>query len=436
MPAAAPVPSHSAAPRAAERRAPVHWRGLVRRLLALTWLLTAGVAAAQNPREAEKRLEKVRNELKSVAEERRQLEGKRGDAARQLREADEKVAVTGRSLAQTQQALQRHQQTLAELERKRDGLRSGLTRQRAELAQLLRAAYAIGGNAPLKLLLAQDRVADANRLLAYHRYLQRERAQRIATLTHELQALEQVQRELVEQKQQLSEAQRRQQEQAQALQRDRKQRASVVSELDQRYQDRSEREKALGQDAKALETLLANLRAAAARAEAERRAAARREAAEQAAQAKAAAKAGRGGGKIPPKVVASAPPLKVGGLGWPLSGDLIARYGGRLPDGRTSSGVLIAAPAGSTVTAVADGTVVFSDWMTGYGMILIVDHGNGYMSLYAHNDTLLRDAGAKVKRGDAVAKVGNSGGQGRPALYFELRRNGQPVDPSSWLQRR
>ncbi|MEL4893745.1 peptidoglycan DD-metalloendopeptidase family protein [Xanthomonas protegens] len=408
----------------------------MRSLLALTWLLTAGVAAAQNPREAEKRLEKVRSELKSVAEERRQLEGKRGDAARQLREADEKVAVTGRSLAQTQQALQRHQQTLAELERKRDGLRSGLTRQRAELAQLLRAAYAIGGNAPLKLLLAQDRVADANRLLAYHRYLQRERAQRIATLTHELQALEQVQREVVEQKQQLSEAQRRQQEQAQALQRDRKQRASVVSELDQRYQDRSEREKALGQDAKALETLLANLRAAAARAEAERRAAARREAAEQAAQAKAAAKAGRGGGKIPPKVVASAPPLKVGGLGWPLSGDLIARYGGRLPDGRTSSGVLIAAPAGSTVTAVADGTVVFSDWMTGYGMILIVDHGNGYMSLYAHNDTLLRDAGAKVKRGDAVAKVGNSGGQGRPALYFELRRNGQPVDPSSWLQRR
>lgn len=391
---------------------------------------------AQNPREAEKRLEKVRGELKSVAEERRQLEGKRGDAARQLRDADEKVAATGRSLAQTQQALQRHQQTLAELERKRDGLRSGLTRQRAELAQLLRAAYAIGGNAPLKLLLAQDRVADANRLLAYHRYLQRERAQRIATLTHELQALEQVQREVVEQKQQLSEAQRRQQEQAQALQRDRKQRASVVSELDQRYQDRSEREKALGQDAKALETLLANLRAAAARAEAERRAAAKREAAEQAAQAKAAAKSGRGGGKVPPKVVASAPPLKVGGLGWPLSGDLIARYGGRLPDGRTSSGVLIAAPAGSTVTAVADGTVVFSDWMTGYGMILIVDHGNGYMSLYAHNDTLLRDAGAKVKRGDAVAKVGNSGGQGRPALYFELRRNGQPVDPSSWLQRR
>ncbi|WP_429001868.1 murein hydrolase activator EnvC family protein [Xanthomonas sp.] len=405
---------------------------------AALWLLAAALASAQNPREAERKLQKVRGELNSIAAERRELEGRRGDAARKLREADEKVALTGRTLAQTQQALRRHQQTLAELERKRDGLRSGLGRQRAELAQLLRAAYAIGGNAPLKLLLAQDRVADANRLLAYHRYLQRERTQRIAALTHELEALEQVQKDVIAQQQQLSQAQREQQEQAAALVRDRKQRASVMSELEQRYRDRSEREKALGEDAKALETLLANLRVAAARAEAERRAAAKRAAAEQAAQAKAAAKnpGTRGGSRTPPKVVASAPALKVGGLGWPLSGDLLARYGGRLPDGRTSSGVLIGAAAGSTITAVADGTVVFSDWMTGYGMILIVDHGNGYMSLYAHNDALLRDAGDQVKRGDAVAKVGNSGGQGRPALYFELRRNGQPVDPSSWLQRR
>ena len=102
------------------------------------------------------------------------------------------------------------------------------------------------------------------------------------------------------------------------------------------------------------------------------------------------------------------------------------------PDGSFTT---VSAAAGSTVTAVADGTVVFSDWMTGYGMILIVDHGNGYMSLYAHNDALLRDAGARVRRGEAVARVGNSGGQGVAALYFELRRNGQPVDPSSWLQR-
>ena len=192
--------------------------------------------------------------------------------------------------------------------------------------------------------------------------------------------------------------------------------------------------------ARSLERLLANLRAAAARAEAERRAAARRAAAEAAAAKKRENAAGTGRStrdSAPARpVVASAPPLKVGGLGWPVSGSLLARYGGRMPDGRTSTGVLIGAAAGTPVTAVADGTVVFSEWMTGYGLILILDHGNGYMSLYAHNDSLLKDSGDRVKRGDAVARVGTSGGQGQAALYFELRRNGQPVDPSSWLQRR
>lgn len=414
----------------------------LRALLLAVAVLGASPLAAQSSREAERKLQKLRSELKGVAQERRNLEGQRGQASRQLREADEKVARTGRVLAQTETALQRETRAMNELQAKRDALQAGLEQQRSELASLLRAAYRIGNNAPLKLLLSQDRVADANRSLAYHRYLQRERAQRIQSLTADLTELQRVETEIVERRKALEGTRQQQKQQVATLADDRRERAATVATLDERYKDRSEREKALGQDAKALETLLANLRAAAARAEAERRAAARRAAAEKAAADKADRAAAASGTRPPPRAtktppaVASAPPPKVGGLGWPLSGNLLARYGGKLPDGRTSSGVLIGAPAGSTITAVADGTVVFSDWMTGYGMILIVDHGNGYMSLYAHNDTLLRDAGATVKKGEAVAKVGNSGGQGVTALYFELRRNGQPVDPGSWLQRR
>ncbi|KGM22603.1 murein hydrolase activator EnvC family protein [Stenotrophomonas maltophilia] len=396
--------------------------------------------AAQTTRETERKLQKLRSELKGVAQERRQIEGQRGQASQQLREADEKVARTGRALAQTETALREQGHALAEAEQRRSTLQANLAQQHRELAGLLRAAYQLGNHAPLKLLLSQDTVADANRALAYHRYLQRERAQRITTLTADLKELEALQAQIAERKQKLQGAQQDQKQQAAALEADRRDRAKTVASLDERFKDQREKEQALGQDAKALETLLANLRAAAARAEAERRAAARRAAAEKAAAERAARQAAAQGRpppptKVPP-AVASAPAPKVGGLGWPLSGNLLARYGGKLPDGRTSSGVLIGAPAGSTVTAVADGTVVFSDWMTGYGMILIVDHGNGYMSLYAHNDTLLKDAGARVSRGDAVAKVGNSGGQGVTALYFELRRGGQPVNPDSWLQRR
>ncbi|NIK40869.1 septal ring factor EnvC (AmiA/AmiB activator) [Xanthomonas arboricola] len=400
-------------------------------------LLGSTGAGAQSQREAERKLQQLREELKTISADRRALEGKRGNAAQQLRQADEKVARTSRALSETESAMREQEQHLGKLQQGRAQLQRGLQNQRVQLAALLRAADQVGRNAPLKVLLSQDTVGDATRMLADHRYVQNARAQRIQALTTQLDALAKVEQDIASRRQALDAARAQQKAQAALLQKDRSQQAATVAQLDDRYKQRAEREKALGQDARSLEQLLANLRAAAAKAEAERRAAAKRAAAEAAAQAK------RGNterperpGKTPPKVIASAPAPKVGGLSWPVSGNLLARFNAPLPDGHTSKGVLIGAPKGSTVTAVADGTVVFSDWMTGYGMILIVDHGNGYMSLYAHNDTLLRDAGASIKRGEAVAKVGSSGGQGVPALYFELRRNGQPVDPSSWLQRR
>ena len=408
-------------------------------VLALAFAVTP--APAQNQRETEKKLQRLRGELKDIARERRKLEDARGEAARKLRQADEQVGKSSRSLSETMTALQREEAALAQLQQQRDAMRQRLASQREQLTALVRASYQMGSDAPLKVLLSQDRVADANRALAYHRYLQDDRARRIATLTTELKVLDEVERDIAARRAQLDATRNQQRAKVQALAKDRKANAALTADLDQRYQDRSAREKALGQDARSLETLLANLRVAAARAEAERRAEARRVAAEQAAQKKAAAARTPGSTPAPSNntsrpAVANAPALKVGGLGWPLSGNLLARFGGRMPDGRSSSGVLIGAPTGTTVTAVADGSVVFSEWMTGYGLILIIDHGNGYMSLYAHNESLLRDVGDKVRRGDAVAKVGTSGGQGTPALYFELRRNGQPVDPSSWLQRR
>ena len=393
-------------------------------LLAILLLAAASAVRAQSSREAEKKLENVRTELKNVAAERRRLEGQRGDASRKLREADEQVGRSTRVLRDTARALGREQKALAELQQRRETLQSSLAGKREELAKLLRAAYMVGGDAPLKVLLAQDRVADAQRTLTYHRYLQRDRAQRIQALSAELQQLDALEQEITAKRRELDATQRNQRAQLAQLERARRERVSLVAQLEQRYEDRADREKALGRDAKALQQLLAKLRAAAAKAAAQRAAASK-------------PKAGSATSSTPlRKAIVSGPPLQVGGLGWPLSGALLAGYGGTLPDGRSSEGVLIGAAAGSTVKAVADGRVVFSDWMNGYGLILIVDHGNGYMSLYAHNDALLRDAGDAVKRGDPVASVGNSGGQGRPALYFELRRNGQPVNPSSWLQKR
>lgn len=408
-------------------------------VLALALLLPAGPLDAQDSRDTQRRLEKVKRELDEVGRERRSIEGARGKASRELREADERVARNARELADTAAALARQQAQLAELEARRDTLAEGLSAQRRELAALLRAAYTVGDAAPLKLLLAQDDVADANRSLAYHGYLQRGRSERIAALSNELAGLEQMEQAIAAEREALAEAAERQRVQAAALERERSERAGSVAELEARYKDRADREKALGADAKSLESLLARLREAARRAEAERKAEAARRAAAASRDTGPPAAGSGAGSPVPdaPRVaVARTAAVQVGGLSWPLTGSLLAGYGARMPDGRQSSGVLVGAAAGTPVTAVAEGTVVFAEWMTGYGLILIVDHGNGYMSLYAHNDSLLKGPGDRVRRGDAVSTVGTSGGQGRAALYFELRRDGKPVDPNTWLQKR
>ena len=389
-------------------------------------LALAGGARAQDTKDAEKRLQSVRGELREVAAQRRKLEGQRGDASRKLREADQQVGGTQRALQQTRAQMRRDAEALLQLQQQRQRHAGDLAAKRAELAKLLRAAQFAGEAAPLKALLAQDRVAEAERALTYQGYLQRAQVERIRALGAAVARLSALEDEILQRRNALDAADRKQAEQLAQLQAARQQRAGLLAELDQQYRDRAQREKALGQDAKALQNLLAQLRAAAAKA-AREAARARREAERQA----------KASGKPAPKrsAVASAPAMRVGGLSWPVSGNLLAAFGGRLPDGRRSDGVLIAAPAGTAVKAVADGTVVFADWMTGYGNILIVDHGNGYMSLYAHNDGLLRAARDAVRRGDALAAVGSYGGQERPALYFELRRNGAPVNPSGWLTR-
>ena len=345
-----------------------------------------------------------------------------------MRSADEAVSASQSALEQTRSELAQTNQRLVQLQSERARYSGDMASRRAELERLLRAAQVGADAKPLKALLAQDRVADAERALILQGYLQRAQVERIRTLSAEIMRIQALETEMVEQRTVLDRARVAQAAQVSQSQDARKDRAKVMEALDRQYRDRAARERALGQDARALQTLLAQLRAAAAKAAREEaRARAQREA-PSAQRATAPRPADRAR-------VATAPAPRVGGMGWPVAGGLLAGFGGRMPDGRRSDGVLIAAAAGARVQAVADGTVVFADWMTGYGMILIIDHGNGYMSLYAHNDGLLRQAGDAVHKGDAVATVGSSGGQAMPALYFELRRDGKPVNPSAWLSR-
>ncbi|HVF35322.1 MAG TPA: peptidoglycan DD-metalloendopeptidase family protein, partial [Candidatus Saccharimonadia bacterium] len=139
-----------------------------------------------------------------------------------------------------------------------------------------------------------------------------------------------------------------------------------------------------------------------------------------------------------PKLIAGTEPFagQRGKLAWPLAGGVVAAFGSRGSDGRVHDGILIAAKQGTSVGAVAYGRVAYADWLKGYGLLSIVDHGDGWMTLYAHNESLLRDVGEWVVAGDAIATAGASGASDASGVYFELRKDGRPVDPSGWLRKR
>ena len=403
-------------------------------VLAVAMTLLAGMAGAQDTGDTERKLRELRKELKQIGSERRKLEGQRGDATRAVREADEAVGRSTRALGETRAAIVREQASLVGLQTQRDALAESLIGQREVLAKLVRASYMTGRDAPLKVMLSQDQVAKANRELAYYAAFQRDRAARIRDISTRLAALQAVETEIGQKQAVLTAAQKRHQAELAEVARQRRQRAALLAQVDAKYRDKASREQALGQDARAQERVLAQLRVAAARAARERAAADARARRAEAAQAKRPAAGARSPARAAP-LIANAAPIAVGGAGWPLDGRLLAGFGGRMPDGSSSSGLLIGAAAGTPVRAVADGQVVFAEWMSGYGLLCIVDHGNGYLSLYAHNDALMKDVGSAVRKGENVGSVGNSGGQGQPALYFELRRSGRPVNPAVWLRR-
>jgi septal ring factor EnvC (AmiA/AmiB activator) len=255
----------------------------------------------------------------------------------------------------------------------------------------------------LKVLLSQDSPATVGRTLVYYDYFNRARSARIAALTTEMQGLTELRAASDAAQRQLAEVTAAQAEQVAALEHARDERRSLVAKLDAGIGDTN----AAIAKLKAEEQRVGDL-------------------------VKRLAKATAG---FP---VDSSQPFarSKGKLAWPVAGRLAGDYGQPRAGGQVRwNGVLLEAERGSAVRAIYGGRVVFADWLPGLGLLVIVDHGGGYMSLYGHNETLLKQPGDAVAAGDAIAQVGDSGGQARPALYFEIRQNGEPVDPHQWITR-
>lgn len=408
-----------------------------RALLALLCLCLITPVAADQRAETQRQLEAARkdiNELKKLLE---QIEQEKSAVQKQLRDTETEMGTLEREIKTLQQELKDGETELRRLDGEKKKLQGARLEQQRLIGIQARAAYQAGHQEPLRLLLNQQQPEQFARTLTYYEYLGKARLEQLEVFNETLRQLANVERDITDQQERLAEQKRTLDQRREQLATVRKERQQALAKLNQQFRERDRRLKAREQDQAQLARVLRTIEETLARQ-------ARERAAEEARQRALAAQQAAGTKPQSPGPLVSSDGASYGGpfsqargkLPWPVNGRLIARFGApRGSDARTKwDGVLIGAPAGSQVRAIHGGRVVFADWLRGAGLLVILDHGNGYLSLYGHNQSLLKDAGDIVKAGEPIATVGNSGGQDTPALYFAIRQQGRPSDPAQWCR--
>ena len=346
------------------------------------------------------------------------------------------LAAKSHQLKQQQKELQ---QQLQQLQREQRALQRKAEQQQAMIAEQIRQAYQMGGQSAAQLFFDRQSPADIDRQLTYLDFVNQARAKRIREYSETLEQKQAVGQQISQRQSDLAANQAELDAQQKTLAKLQDKRQKQLARLTEKIQDDESRIRLLRTDSDALQKLLEEVNrvvAAAERKEAERR----KELEEQQQVQREVDSMTREQQRTEQTAIAALPrgsfASAKGKLPWPVSGQQQYRFGKQRPGSDVRwQGVTIKAKSGEPVKAIYAGRVIFADWFQGQGLLMIVDHGDGYMSLYGHNESLLRETGTWVAGGETIATVGNSGGQSIAALYFEIRHNGAPSDPNRWCRR-
>ena len=396
----------------------------------------AGQGAPADSKKAE--LQDIQGRIESLRKDLAKSEESKASVADQLRDAELAISTANRKLRELGENRGNLQAEINQLEQQSGTLGQQIEAQQKQLSGLLYRHFLHGDTDTLQLVLSGE---DPNRI-AQDQYfltqLSKAKAQMLGKLRDSLtekQRLADIRRDKADQ---LAAIEKQQQESRAALLAKQKERQAVLAKIADKIKSQRKEIDTLKANEQRLGKLIEGLARLAAQAAAKN-------------QAKAVEKPGKAAdkepsGKTTPALRNDSTPdstfsgvfasLK-GKLRLPLKGDVASRFGApRAEGGTTWKGLFIRAAEGTEVHAVAPGKVVFSDWLRGFGNLLILDHGDGYLSIYGNNQSLFREAGQVVKSGETIAAAGNSGGQGESGLYFELRHQGQPFDPLKWASLR
>jgi septal ring factor EnvC (AmiA/AmiB activator) len=392
----------------------VNWPELLKHtavsLLVFTVLLFTlglpGVAVAEQELDqagAESRLDEV---TRAIVELKEQLEASRVDHRKeqaQLQQLDLAIQQANLEFRALQQRRNEHLGELETLKHQRADYLASLDERLEQLSEQVRSSYRMGGQSRMKLVLNQDDPVQLGRMLAYYDYLNRAQVEKISGLREALTTLEGMQQSIDRELSRIKGVQNEQRVVLEALNQQREERKILLAELSSQINSEAAQLQELERNRRDLEALLERL--------------------------------GNVLSDIPADLGSRVGMAKQKGrLPMPVKGPVRNAFGQRRVAGLRWQGWLIGAETGTEVNAVAYGRVAFADWLRGYGLLMIIEHGQGYLSLYAHNESLLREAGAWVEPGETISVVGSNPGSGQ-GLYFELRKNGKAIDPASWVER-
>nr|WP_314876749.1 murein hydrolase activator EnvC [uncultured Pseudomonas sp.] len=426
-------------------------------LLALSCLLSP--AFADERAQTQQQLDATRQDIAELKKMLGKLQEEKSGVQKDLKSTETDIGNLEKQVEALQQELKKTEGELERLDTEKKKLQSARTEQQGLIASQARSAYQNNGREEyLKLLLNQQNPEKFARTLTYYDYLSKARMEQLRVFNETLRQLANVEKDIASQQAQLLAQSGNLDSRRQELEAERDKRKEVLAKLnsdmkqrDQKLQAREQDQAELGKVLKTIEETLA--RQAREAEEARQKALIAQREAEQRRQQEALA------ARQTPAEAPAEPPKKAlttlgpmvsgdganyggafsaarGKLPWPVNGRLLARFGdARGGDARAKwDGVMISASSGTQVRAVHGGRVVFADWLRGAGLLVILDHGNGYLSLYGHNQRLLKSAGDVVKAGEAISTVGDSGGQESAGLYFAIRQQGRPSDPAQWCR--
>ena len=364
--------------------------------------LSLSISAAQE-KATETQITSLKKSISELVNTLGALKGERKSVQQALRRSDKSIGELAREILRLNSQLKGAEARLKKLEQKKAPLLKSLKQEAVSLEQQLRQQYKAGSQPRLQLLLTQRDPEQVSRMLRYYDRINETLSQRLQRFRAGLITLDQAEIDIRSAQQDIFDRRDLLKARSDDLELERNKRRRVLSQLEKELSKGSQQLKAMQVDQQRLEQLLTKIRSS-------------------------IEKVSLGGNER------SFKELK-GRLPWPVKGSVNRRFGSR-SSGIRYEGVLLSQRSGQPVTAIHHGRVVFSDWLRGYGLLTIVDHGGGYMTLYGHNESLLREVGEWVSGGDQLATVGSSGGSTRPGLYFALRYKGNSTDPLKWLARR